>query len=99
MGVVTIRLGQVLERVPYGRSTILSMVRAGSFPAPIRLGQHAVAWVSTEVDQWLEARIAERDAGLAGRVPSPNKRKAAPAPVEPAPVALPAPRRRRRSVA
>lgn len=102
MNFVAIRLGRVLEKVPYGRSALLSMVKEGRFPAPIRLGEHAVAWVEAEVDRWLEARIAERDAGIAVPIRSPNpagrprkpKAEAAPAPAEPA---LPAPRRRRRS--
>ena len=39
-----------------GRSTILRMVQAGEFPAPVRLGQRAVAWHLDEVLRWLESR-------------------------------------------
>jgi prophage regulatory protein len=34
----------------------------GSFPRPVRIGKRAVGWVESEVDGWIEARIAERDA-------------------------------------
>lgn len=32
---------------------------AGSFPKPIPLGEHAVGWVASEVDAWIQQRIAE----------------------------------------
>ena len=31
------------------------------FPRPTKLGPRAVAWVESEVDAWIDARIAERD--------------------------------------
>jgi prophage regulatory protein len=31
-------------------------VKAGTFPAPVRIGARAVAWRVSEVEQWLEAR-------------------------------------------
>ena len=42
------------------------LVRAGRFPAPINLGCRSVGWIEAEIDSWLRARIAERDARLAG---------------------------------
>jgi len=35
------------------------------FPAPVRIGVRAVAWVESEVDEWIAARIRERDSGAA----------------------------------
>jgi len=46
------------------RTTIYTDVRAGRFPAPIRTGQQSVAWLASEVDAWLAARVAERDSQL-----------------------------------
>jgi prophage regulatory protein len=37
------------------------LIRAGKFPKPIRLGPNRVAWVETEVDEWLAERISQRD--------------------------------------
>lgn len=72
-----IRLREVLARTGYSRSSILAKVAKGQFPAPIRLGENASAWIDEEVDRWLAERIAERDAGAAKRIDSPRKRKAA----------------------
>ena len=44
---------------------LMRMVRQGRFPKPIRFGPNdrfAVRFVETEVQEWIEARIAERDA-------------------------------------
>jgi prophage regulatory protein len=44
------------------RSTLYEMMDKGTFPRPIKLGAKAVGWPSAEIDAWLAARIAERDA-------------------------------------
>jgi prophage regulatory protein len=43
------------------RSAIYDMVAKGRFPRPIPLGRRAVGWLAGEVDDWLKARVAERD--------------------------------------
>lgn len=35
--------------------------KAGLFPKRVRLGEKTVAWDADEVDEWVRARIAERD--------------------------------------
>ncbi len=52
---------QVQEIIPYSRSTIYSLIAAGDFPAPVKLGPRASAWVKSEVEAWAESRIAERE--------------------------------------
>jgi prophage regulatory protein len=44
------------QLVQLSRSTIYAAVKAGTFPAPVRIGARAVAWRVSEVEQWLEAR-------------------------------------------
>ena len=34
---------------------------AGRFPRPVKIGPRAVAWVESEIDDWLRQRIADRD--------------------------------------
>jgi prophage regulatory protein len=46
--------------IPHGRVQIWRKVKAGDFPAPVKIG-HRNAWVESEVDQWIVARIRERD--------------------------------------
>jgi len=53
-----LRLPVVLERVGYGRSTLYKLKAQGKFPEPIRLGERAVAWLESDIEDWIEARIA-----------------------------------------
>lgn len=55
-----IRLPQVQAIVPYSRSQIYHLVAAGDFPAPLKLGPRASAWVEAEVIAWVDERMAER---------------------------------------
>lgn len=50
------RRRQVEQLVQLSRSSIYAAVKAGTFPAPYRIGARAVAWRVAEVEQWLEAR-------------------------------------------
>lgn len=43
-------------------SAIYDQVKAGTFPAPVRLGKKAVAWRRADVDAWLASRPTTRDA-------------------------------------
>jgi prophage regulatory protein len=38
--------------------TIWRMRQAGTFPAPLRLSEHAIGWPKTTIDEWLAAREA-----------------------------------------
>ena len=57
-----IRLPEVINRTGYRRTPIYEKSPWGSFPAPIKLGPRAVAWVSEEIEKWMDARVAEWDA-------------------------------------
>jgi predicted DNA-binding transcriptional regulator AlpA len=46
--------------VPLEASTIWRLVKAGNFPAPVRLSANTVAWDLAEVESWLNARKEER---------------------------------------
>ena len=60
-----LRLPQVIERVGLRRTAIYDLVKAGAFPAPIKLGRRCSAWPSDAVDAWIHARVAEaRGEGL-----------------------------------
>lgn len=52
-----LRLPQVKSRTGLSRSTIYSRVKQGTFPAPVLLGERAVGWVDSEIQQWLEEQI------------------------------------------
>jgi prophage regulatory protein len=60
-----LRLAEVRRRVPYGRASIYRLIAAGQFPRPYNLGARAVAWLETDIDAWIHARIEKQNA--AGR--------------------------------
>lgn len=55
------RLSEVIETTGLCRSSIYSLMASGDFPKPVSLGARAVAWVSGEINEWMTARIEERD--------------------------------------
>jgi len=59
---VVLRRPEVEARTGLGCSTIYEGIKAGTFPAPIQLGPKSVGWVESEINAWLAARIAARDA-------------------------------------
>ncbi len=53
-----LRLDAVLDRTGLSRSLIYQLVSEGHFPPQIHLGARSVGWIETEVDDWINARIA-----------------------------------------
>ena len=72
-----LRRPQVLERTGDSRSTLYAKMAAGIFPRPVRIGPRAVGWVESEIDEYVMALIAERDAGEceAGASPESDAQK------------------------
>ena len=52
-----LRRPQVEARTGLARSTIYDRIKAGTFPAPVSLGEKAVGWVESEIDAWIADRI------------------------------------------
>ena len=46
--------------VPYSRQHIARLEQAGAFPKRVQLGQARVAWLLSEVEAWIEVRVAKR---------------------------------------
>jgi prophage regulatory protein len=46
----------VLERSTFSDTTLWRRVRAGDFPAPIRISPGRVAWRESDVNSWIEQR-------------------------------------------
>ena len=47
--------------VPYCFAHIARLEAAGQFPKRMRLGACRVAWLSEEVQSWIDERVAKRD--------------------------------------
>jgi len=56
-----IRLKEVMEQTGLSRSTLYLYIEKGIFPSNVSLGGRCVAWVESEVLEWMENKIAERD--------------------------------------
>lgn len=55
--VALLRLPAVCDLTGYKRSSIYNLIKAGKFPAGVRLaGGGAVAWRAHEIRQWIEAQ-------------------------------------------
>jgi prophage regulatory protein len=52
-----LRLPAVIDIVGRQRSAIYGDIKAGTFPAPVRIGLCAVAWDSAAISAWQEGRI------------------------------------------
>ena len=50
------RLPTVEERTGFRKSSIYAGVKAGTFPAPVRLSARAVAWREADIDRWINER-------------------------------------------
>ena len=62
MGGLTLeRLPSVKARTGLSRSEIYRRIAAGTFPAPVKLGERASAWNAAEVDRFIAGLIAARD--------------------------------------
>ena len=59
-----LRLPTVKVRTGLSRSTIYLRMSKGEFPPSISLGGRAVGWLEGDVNDWLESKVAARDAAL-----------------------------------
>ena len=57
-----LRLRDVESLTGRKRSSIYEDMAAGRMPRSIKLGPRAVGWLRADIESWLAARVAERDA-------------------------------------
>jgi prophage regulatory protein len=55
---ILVRLNELTATVRRSRSAIYRDIAAGTFPAPIRIGDRAVAWRQRDIAAWIESRPA-----------------------------------------
>lgn len=68
MATTILRLPAVKARTGLSRSTIYLRMAEGRFPTSISLGDRAVGWIETEINDWLAKHVEEsRKAGKGGR--------------------------------
>lgn len=59
---VLISLNEVCRRTSLSRTQVNNYRNQGRFPAAVSLGDKRIAFVASEVDQWISERIAAREA-------------------------------------
>ncbi|MBN7279477.1 AlpA family phage regulatory protein [Vibrio cholerae] len=55
-----LKLKEVMEKTALSRSAIYRKMNDGEFPESVSLGERAIAWVESEVDEWMEERLERR---------------------------------------
>jgi prophage regulatory protein len=59
------RLPEVISTCGLSRSTIYELISREQFPSQISLGGKNVAWLASEIENWMQVRIAQRAGGAA----------------------------------
>ena len=54
-----IKINEVIHRTAKSRSAIYLDVSKKRFPAPHKIGDRAVAWLSSDIDAWIDAQTAK----------------------------------------
>ena len=60
-----LKLNDVMAATGLSRSYIYALAQQGSFPKPIKLSERSSAWVQSELEEWIDSRIALRDQEVA----------------------------------
>lgn len=56
-----IRLNEVMDMTGLSRSTIYRMMEKGDFPKSTPLGERAIGWSMSEVQEWVQTRLSIRN--------------------------------------
>lgn len=53
-----IRPSDVIKKIGLSRSSLYKHMAAGTFPQSIALGERAIGFLSSDIDDWIDSRIA-----------------------------------------
>ena len=51
-----VRMNELSHIVGYKPWSIYRLIRLGDFPRPVKLGQRAVAWRESDINDWIDSR-------------------------------------------
>lgn len=54
-------MSAVLERVCMSKTSLYRRINSGEFPKPVGIARYKIAFVESEVEEWIAARVKERD--------------------------------------
>ncbi|EBP4342207.1 AlpA family transcriptional regulator [Salmonella enterica] len=55
-----LRLHQVLDKTGLKRSQIYAYMKTGDFPGSVKIGPSSIAWLESEIDDWIKAKLNNR---------------------------------------
>ena len=55
-----LRLRQVEQKTGLKRSQIYLYMKKGTFPCSIKIGPSSVAWLESEIDEWVNEKLSAR---------------------------------------
>ncbi|AOE32131.1 AlpA family transcriptional regulator [Klebsiella pneumoniae] len=55
-----LRLRQVEQKTGLKRSQIYLYMKEGAFPRSIKIGPTSVAWLESEIDEWINKKLSDR---------------------------------------
>ena len=58
-----LKIKNVIALTGLSRSHLYALAQSGQFPKPVKLSERSSAWLESEVLDWIESRIAQRNKG------------------------------------
>ncbi|WP_082970001.1 MULTISPECIES: helix-turn-helix transcriptional regulator [Aeromonas] len=52
-----LKLKAVIAMTSLSKASVYRQMKAGKFPASVNVGPRSVAWVSSEIESWIEGKI------------------------------------------
>lgn len=60
------RLPEVKEKTGLSKSAIYKKIKEGEFPVSVPIGSRTVAWLESDINEWVEWRVQVRDSVAKG---------------------------------
>lgn len=54
------------EKTGLSKSAIYNQIKKGEFPVRVPIGSRTVAWLESDINEWLEWRVQVRDRAVKG---------------------------------
>ncbi|TYL44052.1 AlpA family transcriptional regulator [Dickeya sp. ws52] len=54
-----LRIPEICHKTGFSKAWIYKLIAQGRFPHPVKIGSRSVAFIESEIDDWINQRIAE----------------------------------------
>ena len=61
-----VKINAVKQQTHLSVASIYRLAKQGDFPKPIKLGVKASGWLQSEIDDWIQSRLNDRDSKIEG---------------------------------